>query len=177
MVLMLTYGPSEDEKKECWARFAEEDFQFRDTVLTYTLDTSKLTIYFPEKPQYNYWIIESWVNRWDESEGDGEYFGNNTFKIVNGKVVIPIEPGLIKNPKDYRVTVFACPEMGRELVISRPFGNIRAMFREKATDKGTLRPDNYWRGLKFTKFDMKVLDSMDPQMREYCMNKMEAKIH
>ncbi len=172
--LMLTYNPSDDEKKIAWEQFVEEDFEFRDTVLTYTLDTSKLTIYFPKKPQFEQWMIEAWSNPWNEDSDSGVYFGSHTVKIRNGQVVIPVKPGAIKHPKEHKVTLFACPDMDGDLVISQPFGNIRAMFRETETNKGTLRPDDYWRGLKFVKIRMKALDAMDKESREYCMNKIET---
>ncbi len=175
ILILLTYGPSEEEKKEALTSFIQEDFHYRDTVLTYELGTSKLTIFFPKNPQYKQWTIEAWADRRDE-EGDKEiYFGDGTRTIRNGKVVIQLNPNTIKNPEEYKVTLFAGPETGNEFVISEPQGTFRTEFRENETDKGVLRPDPDWIRLKFVKFNMSALNGMDSQLKEYCLKTMKRR--
>lgn len=171
-LLVLTFfilgacGPTDKEKKEAIAAFIDKDYHFTDTLLSYKIDSSKLQIIFPSAPEYDKWLIEAaLVNRFSNSE---IYLGSHTKFVDKNRITFDN----FSIPRDsisyYNVWLSACPQPDDKLFISQPFSNIRSMWREADSVRGILRPDNYWKELKFVRFNLDVRDTLDEALKMHC---------
>jgi len=167
LILLIGCGPSEEEKQAALDSFIEENYVMPDTVIRFALDTNTLTLEFTNKSGVENWITEVWIEGKDDSKVI--HLGSSAKEpLVDNKLVyagfhIPAE-----ELKNYSPRFFGFPDLEDVVVISNPFENIRIMYTKQDSSENVLSPDEYSRSLRYVKFNMHALDSLSPELVEYC---------
>lgn len=159
-------GPTDDQKRQALEAFIDRDYHFKDTLLNYQLDSSTLEVIFPSTPEYNQWLIEAGLL--NKITGKEIYLGNHT-KIVNKNKITFDNVTINKDSVEfYDVWLFACPSVKEKMFISQPFSNIRSMWRVEDSVRKILKPDEYWHGLRFVRFNLDARDTLTEDLKMYC---------
>jgi hypothetical protein len=166
LLLWSSCGPSDDEKRQAAEAFIDRDYHFKDTLLHYQLDSSTLELIFPTIPEYDQWKIEAGLMH--KITRKEIYLGSHIKTVRNKSIVFDnvVIPG--DSVEYYDVWVFACPHVKEKMFIAQPFGNIRSMWRVEDSVRKILKPDAYWKGLYFVRFNLDVRDTLSEELKMYC---------
>lgn len=83
---------NETEKKAALSKIITENFIWKDSVINYTLDSSCLTLTFPNTPEFTGWNFEFWVHKKVAADGRSDihntHWANRCYELENNQIKI-----------------------------------------------------------------------------------------
>lgn len=177
LLLLLISCESEsstEEKEEAWESYFEGEYEFCDTVMTYTLSPDTLVITFPEYSPSKRWrgsveICQGDYNGTIVYSSIGSNGRLDDFDLKNGEIEFT---GLQLNPDSlstYLIELFGGPDIKGKEIIPVPFYYVNNMYWDNGSGKLTIRQD--LNKVKFYLFNEDALDKLSPELRNYCQER------